>query len=429
MAAVTDVTIIGAGPYGLSIAAHLRDRGLSHRIVGIPMESWRTQMPKGMLLKSEGFASGLYDRRDELTLRAFCAERGTAYADYGHPVPLEVFLEYGLEFQRRFVPHLECKELVGLAKCPEGFRLQLANGEVFDSRRVVVAVGIRHFRYIPAPLDALPPHVVSHSSEHHDLERFKGCDVTVIGAGSSASDLAALLVECGANARLLTRRTTVPFGEPMRLPRPLSDRIKYPMSPIGPGWRTRFCANAPWLFHYLPEKLRVRVVKRLLGPAGGWFMKQRCEQASRVLGCEVDRAEVDGQNRVVLHLVDRDGGRRQISTDHVIAATGYRVRLDKLPFLQPDLQARIRCVESAPVLSSSFESSVHGLYFVGPASQVSFGPLMRFACGAKFSARRLSSHLATRIFAERLKVTVRAAAIPAGSHGQADRSQRQRGET
>jgi hypothetical protein len=100
-----------------------------------------------------------------------------------------------------------------------------------------------------------------------------------------------------------------------------------------------------------------------------------------------------------------------------------------LPFLQPELQARIRCVESAPVLSSSFESSVRGLYFVGPASQVSFGPLMRFACGAKFSARRLSSHLAARIIAERLKVAVRAATIPAGSQGRADRSQRQSSET
>jgi len=45
-----ETAIIGAGPYGLSIAAHLRTRGISFRIFGRPMDSWVGHMPKGMML-------------------------------------------------------------------------------------------------------------------------------------------------------------------------------------------------------------------------------------------------------------------------------------------------------------------------------------------------------------------------------------------
>ena len=60
------VVVIGAGPYGLSIATHLRAQQLSFRIFGEPMASWRHHMPQGMSLKSEGFASDLYDPRAPL---------------------------------------------------------------------------------------------------------------------------------------------------------------------------------------------------------------------------------------------------------------------------------------------------------------------------------------------------------------------------
>lgn len=42
-----DVLIIGAGANGLSTSAHLRSLGVSHRIVGLPMDSWKSHMPAG----------------------------------------------------------------------------------------------------------------------------------------------------------------------------------------------------------------------------------------------------------------------------------------------------------------------------------------------------------------------------------------------
>src|SRR5262245_36843024 len=91
-----DVAIVGAGPYGLSIAAHLKALGIDFRIFGKPMHTWQTHMPKGMKLKSEGFASLLYDPGSTFTLETYCKEKRIPYSPIGLPVPLEVFSAYGL---------------------------------------------------------------------------------------------------------------------------------------------------------------------------------------------------------------------------------------------------------------------------------------------------------------------------------------------
>ena len=187
MSGSTQVAIIGAGPYGLSLAAHLRARGIDFRIFGTPLNSWRTQMPKGMLLKSEGFASNLYDPDGAFTLKRFCADKSLGYADYNHPVPLETFCAYGLAFQQRFAPMLEDEAVVALERTGEGYRLVLDNGETLTARKVVVAVGAGHFRFVPEPLKALPAEYLSHAADHHDLSRFAGRDVIVHEIGEADS--------------------------------------------------------------------------------------------------------------------------------------------------------------------------------------------------------------------------------------------------
>src|SRR5437870_3976583 len=89
MTVATDITIVGAGPFGLSIAAHLGDHGLDFRIIGSPMQNWLTKMPKGMLLKSAGFASTLYDPDRIFTLRQYYEDQGIPYHDLDLPIPLE----------------------------------------------------------------------------------------------------------------------------------------------------------------------------------------------------------------------------------------------------------------------------------------------------------------------------------------------------
>ena len=386
----SQVAVIGAGPYGLSLAAHLRARGIEFRIFGSPMHSWQTRMPAGMFLKSEGFASNLHDPQGYFTLKGFCAENGRPYGETGFPVPLDTFTAYGLAFQRQLVPDLEDKMVVALDRSPHGFDIRLDQGERVAAHRVVVAVGIDYFAYVPPNLAHLPADFLSHSSDHHDLGGFKGRDVTVIGGGASALDLMAALHEVGATVRLVARRSRLTWNSPAS--RSLWKRW-YPKCGLGPGWRNRFYEHAPMLFRRMRPETRLRILRTWLGPSGAWPIKDRVERMPLMLGCTPRSAEFrDGWAQ--LRVVGPDGEKREIPTNHIIAATGYRVDLRRLAFLSDDLRAQLRSVEYAPTLSSDFQSSVPGLYFVGLASALTFGPVMRFVLGARYTARRLAGHLA-----------------------------------
>jgi thioredoxin reductase len=393
-----DVVIIGAGPYGLSLAAYLKAQGTDFRIFGNPMNTWLTQMPKGMLLKSEGFASFLYDPNAGLTLEHYCRENKLPYADQGLPVPLETFAAYGMEFQKRLVPQLENKLVTGVKRSAAGFEVSLEDGEVIAAKKVVMAVGISQYWYVPEILAALPEELVTHSSRHGELGHFKGKDVIVIGAGASALDLAALLHQAGARAQVAARSRKIRFHEPPRKgPRPLLERLKWPMTGIGAGWKIFFCANLPGVFHKLPEKARLRAVRQILGPAPGWFVKEQVVgKVPLHLEMEIANATVQ-DGRVRIELADKQGKRQTLTADHVISATGFRVDLRRLTFMDVELQSGIRAVENTPVLSGNFESSVPGLYFVGTSAANSFGPLMRFAFGAQFAAKTVSRHLAKSV--------------------------------
>ena len=75
-------------------------------------------------------------------------------------------------------------------------------------------------------------------------------------------------------------------------------------------------------------------------------------------------------------------------------ATGYRVDTARLDYLAPGLRQALATVDDAPILTRHFESSVPHLYFIGPAAAATFGPLMRFAYGARYAAPRLAQRLA-----------------------------------
>jgi hypothetical protein len=391
------VAIIGAGPYGLSLAAHLKARGVDFRIFGPPMEVWRTQMPTGMRLKSEGFASTLWDPEHKFTLSHYCTEEGIPYQDVDLPVDLQTFWQYGIEFQRRMVPELENHIVDAVEQTDRGFQLKLDDGSQVTARRVVVASGISHLAYTPPELAQIGEPFVTHSSLYNDFSGMAGKEVIVVGAGASAVGFAGLLYEAGASVQLIARARVIHFhNPPSGRPRSLWEKLQMPTSGLGLGWRSRLCTDAPLLFHSLPRNLRLEIVRRHLGPAPGWWTRQQVEnRVSMHLGMQISGASVVS-GRVNLNLIDENGSAVTLSADHVIAGTGFKVDIGKLPFFDSALTGRVEVAEGSPALSSNFESSLPGLYFVGVASAASLGPMMRFAYGAGYTARRLSRHLARR---------------------------------
>lgn len=393
----TSVAIIGAGPYGLSIAAHLRSRNVPYRIFGMPLDTWRQHMPRGMLLKSDGFASSLSDAEGRGTLSAYCAAHGIAYHPTDVAIGLDLFNAYALDFQRRFVPDLEERTVVALDRAESGFTLRLDDGEIVRAQTVVAAVGISHFGDLPPVLAHLPPELASHSSAHHDLADFAGRSITVIGGGSSAVDIAALLHEAGARTQLIARRPALRF---FSAPGPAPSRwrrIRHPSSGLGPGLRSWLCENWPGLFRFLPGDARLTIIRRHLGPKSAWAMKARLEAGVTIALGETVEEAVAANGMVQLTLRDAEGRQRTLLMDHVIAATGYAVNVDRLGFLSARLRASIRTHANMPLLSGRFESSVPGLYFTGPPAVNSFGPLMRFMVGAEYAAPVIARHLARKM--------------------------------
>jgi thioredoxin reductase len=392
MVETSDVAIIGAGPNGLSLAAHLKGLGVNFRIFGRPMETWDVRMPKGMLLKSDGFATSRYAPRGEFSYAEYCAQQNIPYAPLGLPPPLDTFSAYGHAFQKRFVPNLEHQPVQSLAQADRGYRLTLADGSTCDARSVVVAAGISHFAHMPEALSGLPQSHVSHSADHHDLSPFRGRKVAVIGAGSSATDVAGLLHREGAEAHLVCR-DTLWFNGRMPDRRPLRSRLRSPNTPIGPGWRSFLYSNFPLMFHRLPPHRRLAIVRSHLGPAPGYFAKDMVlGRVHTHLGLMPKAASIK-EGGLDLVLANKAGETRILAIDHVICATGYKPQLGRLPFLDSSLHQALVKIDDTPVLDTNFGSSLPGLYFVGALAANSFGPLVRFACGAAFTAPRLARHL------------------------------------
>jgi thioredoxin reductase len=392
-----NVLIVGAGPYGLSIAAHLREKGVDFRIFGQPMNTWQTAMPKGMFLKSEGFASSLYDPRGEFTLARYCADHGQEYSDIGTPVPLATFVAYGLEFQQRFVPDLDQRSVSRIVEGGGGFVVTLEDGVEIAAKSVILAIGISAYPYVPSNLSALPSHLVSHSADHLEFDEFVDRDVALIGGGSSAIDIAALLHEVGARPVIVARSQALEYLSPPADHRPLLTRIRRPLSCIGQDWRRRIFTDVPSLFHAMPKPIRLREVKMKLGPSGAWYMQDIVKRLIPTrLGRQMGDISISG-DRVSLTLVGPEGPAEVLEVDHIIAATGFRVDVNRVTILDAAIRAKLATMDGAPSLSANFESSVPGLFFVGVSAMNSMGPVFRFACGAEYTATRLARFLARNV--------------------------------
>ncbi|MCX5060711.1 MULTISPECIES: NAD(P)-binding domain-containing protein [unclassified Streptomyces] len=395
---IQPVAVIGAGPFGLSTAAHLRARGIPVRVFGDPMVSWRDHMPVGMLLKSTPAASNFDAPQQGHNLVDYCDAAGIKRLVTDEDIiPVETFIAYGEWFRQKLVPELEQVRVVSVERNKSGgFELKLDSGELFTARAVVVATGLSGLERLPAELASAAPDgptptgPVSHSSQQHDLTRYAGKDLIVVGAGQSALETAALAAEAGAQVRVVSRgRGRVAFGAP-----PWKQPKLRPESPFGRAWSLWALSYYPHPYRYLPAEARHYLVRRVLGPLGAWWLRDRFE--GKVQVSEVDRIvrtdATDGGPTLTVRT--HAGGLQKLSADHVIAATGYRVDIAAMDFLGHGLRTRLAVSRGAPKLGAGYVSSVPGLYFTGLPAASSYGPVMRFVCGTEFASPRLAAHLA-----------------------------------
>ncbi|MEE1751101.1 NAD(P)-binding domain-containing protein [Streptomyces sp. SP18CS02] len=441
-----DLVVVGAGPYGLSVAAHAAAQGLEIRVFGQVMSAWRA-MPPGMLLKSEPWASNLSDPAGSFGLVSFANLRGVR-AHHGVPLPVGFFASYGEWFARQAVPSVDERMVESVRPAPEGFEITTEDGEVFRARTVALAIGVLPFADVPEPLRHLVPDGVTHSSHTSDLGRFAGQDVTVVGAGQAALETAVLLTEQGAHARIIARADRLNWNTlPPSLRRGGWEAVRAPHTGLGCGWQNWLYAEAPGAFRRLPATTRARLFATALGPAGAWWLRHRFDAVPDVRLGRTVTAAVRAGDRLRLTVARAPGrlpsGRRParargdggtpgpaaltggawapeqpgpegtVETDHVIAATGFAPRLERTDVLSGPLRQELRTVgaSGAPEMSPLFESSHPGLFMAGLLTAPSCGPSMRFVYGASYTAERLVRGVVRRLRAKGPEET------PAGTGG------------
>jgi thioredoxin reductase len=381
-----EVAVIGAGPYGLSVAAHLKAAGVDVRIVGKPMEFWADKMPAGMLLRSPRVASNLSDPSAAHTLDAFESANGIAPAA---PLPLETFVDYGQWFQRQLVSNLDQREVAAIEVSGHGFRILLNDGGSFLSKRVVVAAGIGPFQQVPRVFSSLPSAQVIHCYSGFNVRAFAGQRVAVIGAGQSSLESAALLHEAGAEVEVIARIPALRWiGQHPWLHRlgPISS-IMYSKHDIGPAGISRLVA-APNLVRRVPPEWRDKIRTRAVRPAGSAWLPARLKNVNIKTGRFVAEARSLG-SQVQLKL--NDGSVSFV--DHVILGTGYSVDISRYKFLPPAIVKQVQVFDGYPVLDSGFRSSLPGLHFIGAPAARTFGPLLYFVAGTEFSSVELTSEI------------------------------------
>jgi FAD-dependent urate hydroxylase len=384
-----DVAIVGAGPYGLSAAAHLRTiPGLQVRVFGEAMSFWRRNMPARMLLRSPWDATHIADPNGKLKLEAYTAARGNHVPS---PIPLERFVDYGLWFQQKVAPDLDRRKVTCITQESHGFRVGTEDGDLLRADRVVIAAGIAAFASRPPELKDLSPELASHSSDEGDLAGFNDKRVLVVGGGQSALEAAAILHESGADVEVVVRKPEVHWlGWKGRISKikPLG-RLLYSPRDVGPAGLSQLVAR-PDYFRMLPRSLQTWTDRRAIRPAGAGWLHPRVKRVPITVGVACKSAVPVARR---LRVTTDDGVDRLV--DHVVYATGFRIDIAKYAFLSPQLLTCIDRVGGYPRLSTGLESSVPGLHFLGAPGAWSFGPVLRFVSGTYYALDALKRKLAT----------------------------------
>jgi FAD-dependent urate hydroxylase len=364
--------IVGAGPFGLAVAADALHHGLPVSVVGKPMAFWRENMPRGMVLRS---ASDWHlDPQDAYTIEAFLADQGLHPADV-EPLAVELYLDYAAWFQQHVGVVVEPAEVVRLDVAADGrFDVALDNGSL-RADNVVLAVGLRYFAAVPPELKSLfPPGRLDHSCSFVDATAGRGKRCLIIGGRQSAFEWAALLHEAGASSVDVVHRH----------PSPKFEQAEW-------KWATELAEGLvrdPGWYRRLSQRERDDVGARMWGEGRlkiePWLADRVQQDSVRI---HPDRNVVavreldDGALLVVLNSGE------ELVADLAVAATGYRTDIARIPFVAAgNVYNQLNLRQGCPVLDEGFQTNVPGLYATGALATQDFGPFFGFTLAARGAA-------------------------------------------
>jgi thioredoxin reductase len=378
----TDFLVIGAGPYGIAAAAYAQSLGVKTTVVGRPLDFWKSNMPRGMFLRSG--PDWHLDARDVNTFEAFLRVRGIAPAAV-KPVPLDVFLDYASWFMGQTDVRPHNAHVTQLCRSNGTYTAALDDGSRWSASRVLLSLGFTFFKHVPPELaEKLPPDSYLHTCDTVDFEFYRGKRVLIIGGRQSAFEWAALLNEKGASEIHLTHRHATPrFDEP-------------DWSWVGPMARRALADHAWWrsLTHEEQEKIRhdFWAVGRLVLEA---WLDARVHQPNIHIHektAVVSVTPVGAKTYDVL--LDND---RTLNVHHIILATGYRPNMQTVAFLdRATILDQLDTIEGFPVLDTEFQTNLPGLYVTGLAATRDFGPFFGFTVACPVASKIIGEHVLKR---------------------------------
>lgn len=376
----TDLLIIGAGPYSLATAAYANHLGVQTTIVGKPLDFWKTNMPRGMFLRSG--PDWHLDARDLNTFEAYLKTRGLTHADV-KPVPLDLFLDYASWFMGKNDLLPRPAHVVHLEKSGDTYAAALDDGSQLRANKVVLSLGFSFFKHAPRELiEKLPPGSYTHTCDAVDFEFYRAKRVLIVGGRQSAFEWAAMLNEKGAAQVHVTHRHATPrFAEPnWDWVQPMVRRTL-----VDHGWWRKLAPEEQ-------EKIRMEFwsVGRLTLEA---WLDARVHQPNIVIHEKTNIVAVNARpDKTFDVLLDDDS---KLNVHHIILATGYRPNMQNVAFLdRTTILDSLATAEGFPVLDTEFQTNLPHLYVTGMAATRDFGPFFGFTVGCPVAAKIVGEALA-----------------------------------